>query len=245
MRGTIDEFIEYLEGKKKRSNNTLYAYKKDLSDMLSYVEECGVDSVEKITSTNINSYILYMEKIGKSPATITRALSSMKTYFHFMLIRGMISSEPTELITPPQINHNHIVRNSEETIEKLLKLPKGDEPMALRDKAMLMLISGTNIRVAELLDITVDDVNTRLGYIICRNTKKDKTITIDKNIKSAIDRYMNKGRGKLVSDGKCEYLFVNCHGGHMSRQGFWKLLKEYGEKGGIKDGISPETLRKK
>ncbi len=243
MKEKIVEFIEYMGSVKKGTKNTIESYKRDLFKMADFFEKNDLTNIEKVTSTNINSYILFLEKQGKSPSTITRNISSMKSCFHFMLSKGYIENEPTEMITPPKTVKKEVGINSISTIEKLLNQPKIKSPIGMRDKAMLEVLYATGMRVSEITDIKLKDLNLNMEYIICNNSKKERIVPFGKNAKSALSKYLKNGRQALVKDKHCDYLFVNCHGSQLSRQGFWKMLKEYAKTANIDEDITPHSLR--
>lgn len=239
----LKEFTDYLKNIKKRTYNTIESYRRDITGMYEYMRSNGIDDLDRITYTNVNSYILHMEKEGKSSSSITRSISSMKTFFHFLLLRGYIKSEPTELVMAPKIEKKDRKQSPKEAIDKLISHINGNDVMALRDKAMILLMTDTGMRVGEITDILITDINLNMGYVNCRNSNKEKTYTISSNVKMALDIYINKGRSSLLKD-ESQYLFLSYRGKKLTRQGFWKKLKEYGKKAGVAEYISPEALRK-
>ena len=130
----------------------------------------------------------------------------------------------------------------EETV-RLLEQPSGSSPKELRDKAMLELLYATGMRVSELITVKLSDVNLILNYVVCRDGEKERVIPFGDNAKAALDHYLQHGRMYLVREDGSEFLFVNCSGSGMSRQGFWKLIKYYAKKAGIVEDITPHTLR--
>lgn len=242
MKAKVEEYIDYLYNVKKSTKNTVDSYRRDLDKMTDFFISNNVTAIDRITATNINSYILYLEKNGKSSATIIRNISSMKTFFHFMLSRGYIKSEPTEFINPPKAEKKQIGINSSETINCLLQQPKTNTPMGKRDKAMLETLYATGMRVSELIDIKTTDLNLNMGYIVCNNGKKERIIPFGAKTKKILEKYLDSGR-EFLAKSECDNLFVNCHGSKLSRQGFWKILKDYAESAGIKEDITPHSLR--
>ena len=210
--------------------------------MLTYFEKQGIESLEKVTSTNINSYILFLEKNGKSPASISRSISSMRAYFRYLLIHGVIKGEPTEKITMPKVEKKVPSVITAGQIEDIIKAANGSDPKSIRDRAMLELLYATGMRVSELISLNVDDINLQLSYVICRNAKKERVIPFGNKAKQSLSKYLSKARPALMQDNNM-FLFVNCFGKQMSRQGFWKIIKEYANKAGIKEEISPHTIR--
>lgn len=242
MENSVEDFLIYVKESKKMSENTVVSYRRDLKGMLSYFEKQGIESLEKVTSTNINSYILFLEKNGKSPASISRSISSMRAYFRYLLIHGVIKGEPTEKITMPKVEKKVPSVITAGQIEDIIKAANGSDPKSIRDRAMLELLYATGMRVSELISLNVDDINLQLNYVICRNAKKERVIPFGNKAKQSLSKYLSKARPVLIQDNNM-FLFVNCFGKQMSRQGFWKIIKEYANKAGIKEEISPHTIR--
>ncbi len=242
MEQKIQDFLVFLVDVKKVSNNTVTSYKHDLEQMWDYFYSQGILSVDKISTTNINSYILKLEKQGKSPASVSRNISSMRTYFHYLHNIGEIATEPTEAIKAPKVEKKRPDIASSSTITKILKAPKGDSPKAVRDRAMLELLYATGVRVSEMVNLTVNDVNIQMCYIVCRTPKRNRIVPFGNKAKAALVKYLTESRPLMIKEENT-ILFVNCFGKSMSRQGFWKILKEYAKDVGIEEEISPHTFR--
>ncbi len=242
MEQKIQEFLDFLVDVKKVSDNTVTSYKHDLSRMWEFFSTQGITGVDKVSTTNINSYILFLEKQGKSPASISRNVSSMRTYFHYLHNRGEVATEPTESVKTPKVEKKRPDIATTATITKLLKAPQGDSLKSVRDRAMLELLYATGVRVSEMVNLTVNDVNIQMCYIVCKTTKKDRIVPFGHKAKTALIKYLTEARPSLLHEENT-YLFVNCFGKPMSRQGFWKIVKEYAKEVGIEDEISPHTFR--
>lgn len=239
----IKKFIQYLSDVKHISGNTQVSYQRDLIQMAAFLEDKGIMDTGKVTKTVLNSYILHLEKEGKAATTISRVLASMKAFFHYEFSLGMIKKDPAELIKAPKVIKKvpHIL--SVEEVEHLLEQPCGDTPKEIRDKAMLELLYATGIRVTELISLKLSDVNLGIGFITCTDEYKVRTVPFGKKSKQALVNYMEKGRDVLLKGSNSQWLFTNCSGKSMSRQGFWKIIKYYGDKAGIKADITPHTIR--
>ena len=236
-------FIDYLRYTKNASASTVSSYQRDLQKLETYLTEHGVCSIENVTSTNLNSYVLYLEKQGLSTATVSRNVASMKAFFHYVCYKRKLAEDPTESVKAPHIEKKMPdILTMDETI-RLLEQPSANTPKSMRDRAMLELLYATGIRVTELITLRLSDINLVLNYIICRDDEKERVIPFGDNAKQAVERYLKYGRGFLLKGEDSEFLFVNCSGTLMSRQGFWKLLKQYAVKAGIKADITPHTLR--
>ena len=239
----IKEFIVYLREVKKTSLNTEVSYQRDLMQMALYLKEKGITEVSRVTKTSLNSYILYLEKQGKATTTISRVMASMKAFFHYELSCGKVCRDPAELLKAPRVEKKVPTILTVEEVNCLLAQPDGDAPKEIRDKAMLELLYATGIRVSELIHLRTEDVNLTVGFITCRDGVKERTVPFGKVAKQALMLYMEKARKVLLKGKESEWLFTNCSGKPMSRQGFWKIIKYYGEKAGIRSDITPHTLR--
>ena len=170
MENEINAFMIYLHNIKKTSENTVMSYRRDLVKVNNYLEEQGVEDVLKITSTNLNSYILYLEKNKFSAATISRNIASLKAFYHYMCKEGMVAEDVAETLHAPKIEKKMPEILSTDEVVRLLEQPSGDTPKEIRDKAMLELLYATGIRVTELITLKLSDVNLQLGYIVCRDS---------------------------------------------------------------------------
>lgn len=243
MTNDIDNFITYLQDVKKTSKNTQISYERDLKKMNNFLREQGITSVSEITETGLNSYILYLEKEGKKPSTISRSIASMKAFFSYLQKQDYVNKDLAANLKAPKIEKKMpSILTPDETV-RLLEQPSGDTPKELRDKAMLELLYATGIRVSELIALKLSDVNIAMEYLTCSDTHKERIIPFGRIARKAIENYLESGRPKLVKDESCDLLFTNCSGSPMSRQGFWKIVKYYGNKAGIVSEITPHTLR--
>lgn len=243
MVGEIKKFIQYLSDVKHTSVNTQVSYQRDLNQMAAYLEGRGIVDAGKVTKTVLNSYILYLEKEGKATTTISRVLASMKAFFHYEFSNGLVKKDPAELLKAPKVEKKAPSILTVEEVECLLEQPDGDSPKDIRDKAMLELLYATGIRVTELISLKVTDVNLNIGFITCQDEHKVRTVPFGKTAKQALVSYMENGREVLLKGTESQWLFTNCNGKPMSRQGFWKIIKYYGEKAGIQTDITPHTIR--
>lgn len=239
----IQAFIDYLEHIKRASNNTVVSYRRDLMQLETYLGGQGIYEASKVTKTCLNSYILYLERQGKATTTISRVLASIKAFFHYEFSEGNIRRDPAELLKTPKIEKKPPVILTVKEVDAFLQQPDGDSSKEIRDKAMLELLYATGIRVSELIGLKVGDVNLSVGFITCRDGQKERMIPFGRTANQSLCRYMNEARETLLKNVESEWLFTNCNGKPMSRQGFWKIVKYYGEKAGIREDITPHTLR--
>ena len=241
MKAEIEAYKQYLIDTKKSSTNTVASYIRDLKQLDGYLEENGFSKISDVNSTVLNSYVLYLERNGKSSATVSRSIASVKSFFLYLLKQGIIHEEPTEMLKPPKIEKKVPDTLTVDEINLLLSQPGDSTLKEIRDKAMLELLYATGIRVSELVSLKLSDVNLDLSYVICGDGSKERIIPIEHIAKDALLRYIQTVREKMCKDS--EYLFSNCQGKPMSRQGFWKIMKYYAAKAGIKKDITPHMIR--
>ena len=240
MRDEIQEFMTYLREDKKSSANTEASYRRDLQKAAAYFAEQEITDVRQITATNIRSYLLYLEKRQFASSTVSRNVASLHAFFHYLFRVRKIEEDPSEQLHPPKVEKKAPVILSVDQLDRLMNQPREDTTKGMRDRAMLELLYATGIRVSELISLKVTDVNLPLAYI--SSPSHDRMIPFGDTARQSLQRYLGVARPALIGDN-CEYLFPNCQGHPMSRQGFWKLLKGYAEDAGIQEDITPHTLR--
>ncbi len=243
MEKELDEFITYLRDVKKTSHNTELSYKRDIAKLESFLYTQGVDELSKVSATTLQNYILLMEKGGAAAATVSRNIASIKAFFHFLFRKGYVSEDIAEDLKAPRIEKKMPEILTTDEVNRLLDQPRGAAPKDLRDRAMLELLYATGIRVSELISLNVSDVNLQIGYIVCRDAKKERVVPFGAPAKRALTDYLKNARDLMLEDQTSDVLFTNCSGQPMSRQGFWKLVKYYARKAGITADITPHTLR--
>lgn len=242
MEQKIQDFLAFLTKVKGVAENTVLSYRRDLYQMNDFFKQNGIDMADKITSTNVNSYVLHMEKNGKSPSSVSRNISCMRSFFRYLINRGEISKDPTELVSMPKYERKQPEIVSLNTMESLLKAPSDNTAKGIRDKAMLQLLYVTGMRVSELINLKLEDVNLEMKYVILKNSKKNRVVPFDTRSKNILKKYLSDSREELASK-ECSIFFVNCSGKEMTRQGFWKIIKGYAKELGINEDISPHTFR--
>jgi len=241
----IDEFIDYLSIERGLSQNTQTSYKRDLNKYISYLKSKGINSIQNTTRKQITDFIMNLKDSGLSANSISRNLAAIKSFYRFLVIERHIKDNITSVMDSPKLWKKLPEVLSLEEVEKLLNKPNLKNWMGIRDKAALELMYATGIRVSELVDLKLDNVNLDVGFIKCKGKgQKERIVPIGKKAITAIERYLNKIRPKLVKEKNAnEYLFLTRLGKRMSRQTFWKMIKRYLKRTKIKKDISPHTLR--
>lgn len=243
MERVVEDFIGYLHNTKKTSANTEVSYRRDLKKVIEYFRAKGISEVGEITSLDLEGYMLEMELRNFASSTISRSVASIHALFQYLLREGRIKSDPSENLKSPKVAKKAPEIMSVEEVDRLLSQPKYETAKGKRDKAMLELLYATGMRVSELIGLKLSDVNLQYGYVSCNSDERERVIPIGNVSKLALKRYIEEARNNFVKDDMEKALFTNCSGSAMSRQGFWKMLKGYADEAGIKQDITPHTLR--
>ena len=234
---TLLTFKAYLSESKKASSNTVEAYVRDVKQFLEF---CTIADYSKINVKHIEKYLQGLEK---SEATKVRIIASLRAFFNFLKQTGRVPENPAENIKLKKIKPQKLgVLDSDEVL-LLLAQPDVDDLKGLRDKAMLELLYATGIKVSELLQVKLNDINLTVGILHLKSQTKERIVPIYPAALKSIAQYIQNVRPAFVSDDNQEILFTNISGQPMSRQGFWKIIKFYAKKAGIKEEITPQTLR--
>lgn len=236
------EYIEYLEKEKKLTENTLASYKRDIEQYKEYLHERKITDINNANKTVILTYLIDMQNRGRADSTISRSLASLRSFYGYMNRKGIIKNDPTLGLEAPKVEKKLPKILTTEEVERLLEQPKCTDLKGYRDKAMLELLYATGIRVSELIDLETEDVNLAMGFIRCRGVR-ERVIPFGSIALKSVSEYINKARGFMIKDSDTKTLFVNCNGGKLTRQGFWKIIKYYKEKAGIVSELTPHTLR--
>lgn len=243
MNTYVKEYTSFMTDIRHKSLNTVESYKRDVTQYISYLDGTGVTDISSTTKTTVLSYLLYLQKEGRASSTVSRTLASLRSYYLFMMQNGVVKSNPTSNLEAPHVEKKIPKILSGEEVELLLEQPKNCDNKGIRDKAMLKLLYATGIRVSELINLDVSDVNVPMSFVRCKGGKKERIIPMGHQAKDALENYINNVRKYMVRDENETALFVNCSGARLSRQGFWKLIKYYQHIAGIETDITPHTLR--
>ncbi|WP_068785199.1 site-specific tyrosine recombinase XerD [Paenibacillus phocaensis] len=238
-------FISFLAGRRGLSDATRESYARDLKQYIDYLQDKQIDDYRQVTRAGILLYFAYLKDGGKAPATIQRVSVTLRAFFQYLLRERRVDQDPFVMLEVPKAVKKPPQTLTVEETERLLDTPKPETPLGLRDKAMLELLYATGIRVSELISLNRDDVNVELRFLRCSGEQgKERIIPFGGVTAEWLDRYLREGRphlGAVEADQLA--LFPNSRGGRISRQGFWKLIKKYGQEAGITSDITPHTLR--
>lgn len=244
MLDLIQAYETYLTKVKQASGNTVASYMRDIRQYSQWLQQREASDLLDTPTENIHEYLRFLQDQGKSGATISRALASLKNFYAYLVSNGFLDQMPS-------IGDIHVERGEKKLpqiltgkeVELLLAQPSCVDPKGYRDKAMLEVMYATGIRVSELIDLNLEDVNLELGFIKCSGAKKARIIPLYPGALKALQIYVQDVRNIMLASPAEPALFVNINGSRMSRQGFWKILKQYQAKAGITKDITPHTLR--
>ncbi len=243
MWDALDQYENYLYTVKRASKNTIGGYMRDLRKLNAYMDQNEISSLRMVNNTNLNSYILYLERNGSAATSVSRSVASIKSFFIFALRQGMIDQDPSEMLRGPHVDKKMPETLTVEEVRRLLAQPCGDSPKEMRDKAMLELLYATGLRVSELITLKLQDVNLDMQYLECsrNDTYRLRVVPIEQRACDAVRKYLEKARGLFCYEQ--DLLFTNCQGAPLTRQGFWKILKAYALRAGIVKDITPNMIR--
>ena len=242
MSELLTAYEDFLKIEKHASANTVSSYLRDISQFAAAMDGRGVDLIQ-VAARDVEDYANSLTKRGKSPATVTRSVASIKSFYSCLVGKGYVVQNPAKHVTPAKVGRKLPQVLTSKEVELFLEQPECTDLKGYRDRAMLELLYATGIRVSELIELDVDDVNLPGGVLKCFSKSKERIIPLYSTAIRALGEYIHNVRPQLVDSPEETALFVNMNGERMSRQGFWKLIKYYQEKAGIQKDITPHTLR--
>lgn len=238
----VDNFLDFLQKDKKLSDNTLQSYNRDIKLYCNYLDAHNMDVV-KANEEELSTYLDSLKENGKAVSTVSRNLASLRSFYQYLHRTKVIPDDPTLNLESPKIERKLPKVLSSEQVELLLEQPKCVDLKGYRDKAMLELVYATGIRVTELISLNMSDIDLENGYIKCIGKNKERVIPIGSLAVNALKEYVDKSRSILLKDENDQALFVNVNGHRLTRQGFWKIIKQYKTQANIDVDITPHTLR--
>ncbi|MDQ0492077.1 site-specific tyrosine recombinase XerD [Paenibacillus brasilensis] len=251
MKIYIQPFVRYMEEEKGLSHSTLEAYHRDVQQFAEFAETCGLEQPDNVQRSHLVLYMGHLKEQGKAAATMSRSVASIRSFFHFLIREGIAGHDPSVLLELPKAAKKKPSVLTQAEIDRLLSAPDLTAPQGVRDKAMLELLYATGIRVSELIALNVRDVRTDLRFVHCGGEAgKERVVPISREAAHWAQAYIEEQRPSLlcsVQDEEAqavqEALFLNVSGQRLSRQGFWKIIKKYGQEAGISEDIMPRALR--
>jgi integrase/recombinase XerD len=243
MEVLVQKFIGFLERDKRLSLNTLQSYRRDIEQYSTYLQEINLQNISNTNKTTVIAYLLHLQKKGRATSTISRNLASIRSYYQYLTKNKVIEQDPTSELESPKVEKKLPQILSTQEVELLLEQPKCVDLKGFRDKAMLELLYATGIRVSELISLNLADMSIEMAFIKCNKGSRERMIPIGSMAIAAIQDYLAKSRGLLIQRSDEKALFVNINGKRLTRQGFWKIIKQYKNQAKISKDITPHTLR--
>lgn len=244
MKYLVDEFLDYLSVEKGLSQNTREAYGTDIGKFINYLEQYGVKDIDSVKRTHITDYLMSEKEKGLSPNSLSRNLVSIRMFFRFLVMDNYIEEDITSALDTPRLWKILPEVLSVKEVEQLLKAPDTRTRFGLRDKAIIELMYAAGLRVSELVGLNVSDVNMEMGFLRCTGKgSKERIVPIGRPAIFALRNYIKKTRGTFMKDLLSGNIFLTQQGKSFTRQGIWKLIRDYTQKAGIKKPITPHTLR--
>lgn len=242
MLDMISAYENYLVHVKQASANTVASYLRDVRQFAVWQTDTN-GSLEESTRQTIGDYLLFLQEEGRSPATVSRCVASLRNFFGFGVSAGFVSENPVQKVELQRSEKKLPQILTSREVERLLAQPACVDAKGYRDKAMLEVMYATGIRVSELIGLNIDDVSLDAGFIHCAGGKKSRFIPLYPAAIRALGNYIRQIRPAMLANPQESALFVNISGERMSRQGFWKILKHYQQTAEIEKDITPHTLR--
>ena len=237
----IEGYIDYIKNKKKLSENTVSSYFMDIKRYRDYMVRNNIE-INDVVENDIISFLIQLEKENISVATIARMISSIKSFHEYLFFNRICNDNPAQNMKKPKVKKDSVEILTEDEIVSLLNFPKLDTPKLIRDKAIFELLYGTGMRVSELVDMNLSDVDFDLDYIDCKECKNKRVIPLFDTTKHYLQLYITESRSKLAYETE-DALFVSSLGHRFTRQGLWKIIKKYSKLANIDKNINPTMLR--
>jgi len=239
----IDRFLDAIWMERGLSENTLGAYRADLVALNQRLESKSVELV-KAERADIMDYIAWRVEGGAKPRSTARQLSSFRRFFRYLLREGVITNDPTVNIAMPKIGRSLPQSLTEQDVEALLAAPKVSEPLGHRDRTMLEVLYATGVRVSELINLKLNQINLNQGVLrIVGKGDRERLIPLGDEAQDWIREFIDGARGEILLERQTEYLFPTRRGDRMTRQAFWHIIKRYAKKANISKKLSPHTVR--
>lgn len=245
MEDDVKDFLHYLIVERGLADNTVAAYRRDLEDYVAFLKEKeDLASLNQVARGQIIQYLMTLKQKGRASTTLARHIASVRSFHQFLLREKKTDQDPSVHVETPKTERKLPKVLSMQEVEALLNAPDPTTAFGLRDQAMLEVLYATGLRVSELVQLNIGDAHLTMGFVRCIGKgNKERIIPLGKVAAGSLERYLAKGRGALLKRKQSDALFLNHHGGRLSRQGFWKILKKLAVQANIAKELTPHTLR--
>lgn len=245
MQDRIETFLDHLRDNEKYSENTISAYRNDLNQFTAFVRAAGVDRWELVRRETIVDFLFSLRDREYASSTVARKMAAVKSFFHHLVQEGEIHDDPTVTVDSPRVKKSAPKALKMEEVVNLLAQPAKDRSVkGIRDRAMLELLYATGLRVSELVNLQIGDINLASATLRCGGPRgSERILPITSRALDAVRHYIERGRLQLVRDPSEQTLFLNMRGGKLTRQGLWLIIRYYVGQAGITTQVTPHTLR--
>jgi integrase/recombinase XerD len=240
----LEEFLTAMVVERGMADNTGAAYARDLHKYLAFLQGKGIANPTEVALTHLQEFLGSLRKAGLSSRSVARVTSTLRTFHRFLASQGYVRSDPTSLLRSPRLSRHLPSVLSPEEVDRLLGAPKVSTPIGLRDKAMLEFLYATGLRVSELLNLALTHVDLTVGFVRCLGKgAKERVVPVGASASHWVKAYLAEGRPALAKGGGTPFLFLGRRGRRLTRQAFWKGIKAYARRVGIRKQVTPHTLR--
>ena len=240
----IDQYLNYLLTEKGLSQTTLDSYSRDLLRYHDFLKQHGIDNITKTDTAIILKHMIALRNAGLGARSRARHLVSIRGFYRFLFNEKIIKTDPSRLVDLPKLSLKLPDVLAVDEVSRLLKTPDTSKPLGARDAAMLELLYAAGLRVSELVNLKLRDINLEAGFVrVMGKGSKERVVPIGQHAKTKVENYIENYRGPALKNKLSPYLFIARAGKPISRQGFWKLLRRYADQARIHKKISPHSLR--
>lgn len=242
----LADYLHFLQVERQLAKNTITSYERDLTGYIRFLEKKGVEHVDAITRSEILSYLQEMKDIGKSTRTISRYISSIRSFHQFLLREKVANADPTVHLEMPKIEQKLPDILSVVEVDHLIAAPDQTTLQGKRDYALLEILYGTGMRVTELVELNMENLHLQMGFVrVFGKGGKERIIPLGKKAIEACTLYIEEARRKFIQkvDTPVDALFVNMGGGRLTRQGCWEIIRKYAKEANLKKELTPHILR--
>ncbi len=240
----IDDYLAFISVEKGLSSTTLEAYSRDLLEFMEFALENKLSSPKKIAAGHVIRWLKKLRTAGISPVSATRKLSSLRGFFRYLVLEGIIPASPTSVINNPRTGKTLPTVLSVDEVERILKEARGPEPLGIRDRAMLECLYSCGLRATEAVNLLMNQIDLAAGFLrITGKGSKERVVPLGGEASSWLETYIKKARPLLLKRHNSYYCFIGRGGRPISRQRLWQIIKAYAQKAGIKQAVYPHVMR--
>lgn len=244
MHQLIDEYLNFMAVEKGASRNTIDGYSRDLNRYAAFIDSLKIRDIREIGTEDLISYLSRLKSEGLAANSVNRALAALRGFYKYLLREKKLESTPVAHIELARVWMHLPDVLSREEMSLLLMQPGSATPAAVRDTAMLELVYATGIRVSELTGLTLNSINWQVGYLVAMGKGgKERIVPLGRMAYDQVKRYIEEARPLMLKNRQCDILFLNRLGKGLTRQGFWKIVKQYAAKANMVKKVHPHTFR--